>query len=165
MRDLLPEEAAGFDRLFAVVMARARRYGYPRIVTPIAEDREVFLRTSGQASDTWQLHANGWRFAAGHVAKLELLGADAPYARPSNGSFKVTVQSLELRLPVREQPGGQVQPALAPVIPAGQQAVLGERKASRKTRAHARKHRAHRRKTRRHHRSAQARARNPRFTG
>jgi len=36
MRDLLPEEAAGFDRLFAVVMARARRYGYPRIVTPIA---------------------------------------------------------------------------------------------------------------------------------
>ena len=52
MRDLLPEEAAGFDRLFSVVMARAQRYGYPRIVTPIAEDREVFLRTSGQASDT-----------------------------------------------------------------------------------------------------------------
>jgi histidyl-tRNA synthetase len=52
MRDLLPEEAAGFDRLFAVVLARATRYGYPRIVTPIAEDREVFLRTSGEASDT-----------------------------------------------------------------------------------------------------------------
>ncbi|HLZ49031.1 MAG TPA: histidine--tRNA ligase, partial [Candidatus Limnocylindria bacterium] len=52
MRDLLPEEAAAFDRLSAVVMARALRYGYPRIVTPIAEDREVFLRTSGQASDT-----------------------------------------------------------------------------------------------------------------
>ncbi|MHB8631440.1 MAG: histidine--tRNA ligase [Candidatus Limnocylindria bacterium] len=51
MRDLLPEEAAGFDRLFAVVGARARRYGYSRIVTPVAEDREVFLRTSGQASD------------------------------------------------------------------------------------------------------------------
>ena len=52
MRDLLPEEAAAFDRLSAVVMARALRYGYARIVTPIAEDREVFLRTSGQASDT-----------------------------------------------------------------------------------------------------------------
>ncbi len=52
MRDLLPEEAAGFDRLFAVVMARALRYGYPRIVTPVVEDREVFLRTSGQSSDT-----------------------------------------------------------------------------------------------------------------
>ena len=52
MRDLLPEEATGFDRLFSVVMARARRYGYPRIVTPIAEDREVFLRSAGATSDT-----------------------------------------------------------------------------------------------------------------
>ena len=52
MRDLLPEEAAGFDRLFAVVLARAARYGYPRIVTPIAEDREVFLRSAGETSDT-----------------------------------------------------------------------------------------------------------------
>jgi len=52
MRDLLPEEAAGFDRLFAVVMARARRYGYPRIVTPALEDREVFLRSAGATSDT-----------------------------------------------------------------------------------------------------------------
>src|SRR5207245_5650632 len=51
MRDLLPAEATGFDRLFAAVMARARRYGYARIVTPIAEDRDVFLRTSGQSSD------------------------------------------------------------------------------------------------------------------
>ena len=51
MRDLLPEEAAAFDRLFAVVMARSLRYGYPRIVTPLVEDREVFLRTSGQSSD------------------------------------------------------------------------------------------------------------------
>ena len=52
MRDLLPEEATGFDRLFSVVMARAQRYGYPRIVTPIAEDREVFLRSAGATSDT-----------------------------------------------------------------------------------------------------------------
>ncbi|MDQ6858154.1 MAG: histidine--tRNA ligase [Chloroflexota bacterium] len=52
MRDLLPEEAAGFDRLSAVVMARALRYGYRRIVTPVVEDRDVFLRTSGQSSDT-----------------------------------------------------------------------------------------------------------------
>jgi histidyl-tRNA synthetase len=50
-RDLLPEEAAGFDRLFAVILARARRYGYPRIVTPVFEDREVFLRSAGQTSD------------------------------------------------------------------------------------------------------------------
>jgi histidyl-tRNA synthetase len=52
MRDLLPEEAAGFDRLMAVMLARALRYGYPRIVTPVVEDREVFLRSAGATSDT-----------------------------------------------------------------------------------------------------------------
>ena len=39
------------------------------------------LPAPGGAHDVWQLHANGWRFAPGHVAKLELLGADAPYGR------------------------------------------------------------------------------------
>ena len=61
------------------------------------------LRPSGEATDTWELHANGWRFPAGHIAKLELLGADPPYARPSNGAFSITVKNLELRLPTRER--------------------------------------------------------------
>ena len=51
MRDLLPEEAAGFDALQAVVEARALRYGYPRIVTPVVEERGVFVKTSGESSD------------------------------------------------------------------------------------------------------------------
>lgn len=51
MRDLLPAEAVVFDRLEAVIRARAERYGYPRISTPIVEDREVFLRTAGESSD------------------------------------------------------------------------------------------------------------------
>jgi hypothetical protein len=58
-------------------------------------------RPAGKGIETWQLHANGWRFAPGHVAKLELLGADAPYTRVSNGSFDIAVQSLELQLPIR----------------------------------------------------------------
>ena len=33
----------------------------------------------------FQLHPNGWKFAEGHVAKLELLPADQPYGRNSNG--------------------------------------------------------------------------------
>ena len=41
MRDLLPEEAAAFDALQAVIETRALRYGYPRIVTPIVEDVPV----------------------------------------------------------------------------------------------------------------------------
>ena len=54
---------------------------------------------------TFQLHANGWRFADGHVPKLELLGQDAPYSRPSNTPFTIEVSNLELRLPVHDDPG------------------------------------------------------------
>jgi histidyl-tRNA synthetase len=50
-RDLLPEEAAAMDTLQAVVQARALRYGYPRIDTPIFENREVFVKGSGESSD------------------------------------------------------------------------------------------------------------------
>src|SRR5438128_9359191 len=50
MRDLLPEEAAAFDALQAVIEARALRYGYPRIATPIVEDRGVFAKSVGEAS-------------------------------------------------------------------------------------------------------------------
>lgn len=57
--------------------------------------------------DVFQLHPNGWHFAAGHVAKLELLGQSVPYGRASNGSFTVTVERLELRLPVHQQPDGE----------------------------------------------------------
>jgi len=53
----------------------------------------------------FQLHPAGWHFAAGHVPKLELLGQDSPYARPSNGQFSISVSNLQLRLPVHEVPG------------------------------------------------------------
>jgi hypothetical protein len=83
-------------------------------------------RPSGGSTDAWQLHANGWRFAKGHVAKLELLGSDAPYGRPSNGQPRIEVQRLELRLPVRERPDCQVVlPAAAPIRPLGQALAPG----------------------------------------
>src|SRR5438046_2212934 len=50
MRDLLPEEAAAFDALQAVIEARALRYGYPRIAPPIVEDRGVFTQSGGAGS-------------------------------------------------------------------------------------------------------------------
>ncbi len=65
-------------------------------------------RIDGAAPDgvqVFQLHPGAWHFAAGHVAKLELLGQDAPYARASNGPFSITVSNLQLRLPVHERPG------------------------------------------------------------
>src|SRR5205814_899927 len=64
----------------------------------------------------WQLHPNGWHFAAGHVAKLELLQNDAPYGRFSNFEVPVLVEGLELRLPVAEKPGVGVSVAPAPRI-------------------------------------------------
>ena len=51
VRDLLPEEAAAFDALERLIETRALRYGYPRIVTPIIEDRGVFTKTVGETSD------------------------------------------------------------------------------------------------------------------
>ena len=61
----------------------------------------------------FQLHANGWHFAAGHVPKLELLGQDPPYTRASNGVFSISVSKLQLRLPVHEVPGS---PGTPPVV-------------------------------------------------
>jgi hypothetical protein len=56
-----------------------------------------------EGHNTFQLHPVAWRFAPGHLPKLELLGSDAPFARPSNGSFTIDVSRLRLRLPVRSR--------------------------------------------------------------
>jgi hypothetical protein len=66
--------------------------------------RGMYRPTGAAAGELWQLHANGWRFKAGHVPKLELLGSDPPSSRPSNGAFEVAVERLQLRLPTREGP-------------------------------------------------------------
>lgn len=54
---------------------------------------------------TFQLYANGWHFAPGHIPRLELLGQDPPFSRPANGVFSIEVSNLELRLPVLEALG------------------------------------------------------------
>jgi predicted acyl esterase len=77
---------------------------------------------AGGAKRVFQLHPQAYRFAPGHVAKLELLPSDAPYARPASAQAPITVSNLELRLPVREQPGslgGIVEPPAPKVVPPG----------------------------------------------
>jgi hypothetical protein len=59
------------------------------------------FRPADQGAARWFLHPAARRFAAGHTIKLELLGADVPYARPSNGSFAIEVAKLHVRLPIR----------------------------------------------------------------
>src|SRR4051812_23858264 len=76
-------------------------------------------RPSGDGRVVFQLHPGAWRFAAGHVPKLQLLARDTPYSRASNGTFTIGVSDLEVRLPVRDAPGGQVLAPAAPVLPAG----------------------------------------------
>ena len=72
----------------------------------------------------FQLHPNGYKFTDGHIAKLELLPKDNPYGRISNGQATVTVENLELRLPVLEQPGslgGFVSDPAPKFLPSGYQ--------------------------------------------
>ena len=109
--------------------------------------RGTYRPHGGPATEVWQLHANGWRFAPGHVPKLELLGADAPYTRVSNGSFSVNVERLELRLPAHDTPGGQVKRPAIDVVPAGQTPIPSSRKSTRSRKRHAARTRAaHRRR-------------------
>jgi hypothetical protein len=65
---------------------------------------------------TFQMFGGGWRFDAGHTVKLELLGRDAPYLRPSNGSFSVAVSGLTLELPTVEKPGTAGGAVVTPTI-------------------------------------------------
>ncbi len=102
-------------------------------VDPVSGDETLVARglyrpeiNSGTEAtrQVFQLHPNGWKFAAGHVAKLELLPADQPYGRNSNGQAAVTVSNLELRLPVLESPGslsGLVEDPAPKVVPSGYQ--------------------------------------------
>jgi hypothetical protein len=62
------------------------------------------LRPNQRGAVVFQLNGNGYRFAPGHRVRLELVGRDAPYLRPSNGSFAVDVSRLRVELPVREAP-------------------------------------------------------------
>ena len=73
-------------------------------------------RSDNLGPQVFQLPPNGWHFAAGHAPKLELLGQSVPVGHASAGPFTVTVETLELRLPVHEQPDGGVVRAPAPHV-------------------------------------------------
>jgi len=84
--------------------------------------RGLYRPTGGPQEIVFQLHAQAYKVAAGHVVKLELLPNDFPYGRFSNLQTNVTVNNLELRLPVMNQPGslgGLVQTPAPKVVPAG----------------------------------------------
>jgi hypothetical protein len=85
---------------------------------------------TGGTGMVFQLHPQAYRFAAGHVAKLELLPSDVPYARASSAQTPIEVSNLELRLPVLEHPGeleGLVQAPAPKVVPPGYELAIDYR--------------------------------------
>ena len=137
---LPPAPAAGYTLLGApTIAARFEVSGEPSVTQVAARLWDVapdgrtqtlvargLYRPSSGSSDVFQLHPNGWRFAADHVPRLELLAADPPYGRVSNQPFQIEVDRLELRLPVREPPDCRVVlPAAAPLRPPGQALAPG----------------------------------------
>lgn len=75
-------------------------------------------RSPGSGFQVFQLNPNGWHVAEGHKLRLELLPFDGGaavvnnandalknFSRPSNGQQPITVENIDLRIPVREQPG------------------------------------------------------------
>ena len=59
------------------------------------------LRDNQRGNLLFQLFGNGWRFARGHVAKLELVGNDPNFLRTSNFKFAVTFSRTRVDLPGR----------------------------------------------------------------
>lgn len=50
--------------------------------------------TAGATTVTFELAPNEYTLAAGHTLELELVGSTAPWFRPSNGTFTLTVTGL-----------------------------------------------------------------------
>jgi predicted acyl esterase len=120
-----PAEGDGFTMVGAPTIAARIRIGgeHPQIdarLWDVAPGGQQTLVTHGvyrprkRRRQVFQIYPNGWHFAAGHVAKLELLGRDQPYAQPSTGTFDVIVKRLRLELPVRERTGNGVKPFSPP---------------------------------------------------
>jgi pimeloyl-ACP methyl ester carboxylesterase len=62
--------------------------------------RSIYRLEDAQKGDiVFQLWGNGWRFARGHTAKLELTGSDSSTFRASNFKFTVKVSKLSVSLP------------------------------------------------------------------
>ncbi len=83
--------------------------------------RGLFRPAQGAARQVFQLHPNAYQFAAGHTARIQLLPADVPYSRLTNGQLPVTLANAEVRLPVRQRPakGGTVKRPAAKFLPPG----------------------------------------------
>jgi fermentation-respiration switch protein FrsA (DUF1100 family) len=80
------------------------------------------LEGHGREQIVFQLHGNAYRFAPGHVIKLELVGEDTPYYRTSTGGPAVEIHNLVMVTPTFERPNGRaiLSPTSAPLPAPGE---------------------------------------------
>jgi histidyl-tRNA synthetase len=79
-RDILPPEQPVWKLVTGTLNDVAETYGYSRIQTPVFEDAELFLRTSGQGSDVVQKEMYVFEDRGGRVLALRP-EATAPICR------------------------------------------------------------------------------------
>jgi len=74
----------------------------------------------------FQLHGNGYKFAAGDTVKLELTSSDSPYYHASNGAYTIKIKSATIALPTLEAPnGGQISPPESVPLPLPEAPLAG----------------------------------------
>jgi len=114
--------ANGADSQIAARLLDINEQGQERLIS------RGLYRPDASGAQIIQLHGNGYKFEEGHKIRLQLLPKDGvvnfpiSYARPSNNQQDVTIDDVDVRLPVMEEPGaagGMVKTPLPKVLPAG----------------------------------------------
>jgi len=70
------------------------------VVRPdVNQSAQTGAESTADTDVTFELAPNEYTVAAGHTLQLELVGSTAPWFRPSNGTFSITVTDLEATIP------------------------------------------------------------------
>ena len=104
-----PFTMLGFPTVRAQVKTRGRGGMIAARVWDVANGQQTLvargiyrLEDNQKGRIVFQLFGNGWRFERGHRAKLELVGSDPGFMRPSNLAFSVRASKLSVELPGRQ---------------------------------------------------------------
>jgi hypothetical protein len=103
-----PFTLLGFPAVRASIKTRGRGGMIAARLWDVANDQQTLvargvyrLEDNQKGRIVFQLFGNGWRFTRGHQAKLELVGSDPNFMRPSNFDFTVRASKIGVELPGR----------------------------------------------------------------